>query len=350
MRLEHLLNQYNDRVAGPHWYPFVGFVDLIHSELGESTTSVKDNRELTSAQEKLQYGYLENVGSNLFQRLVAAELLGLLTIDIALLERSIASLLRSEREDDDQVVAALVAHLMFAIEFPSLISRAVREGRRSGFIQRTQDLCKGINLTLAKRSLTATAPTAPSLQTIRTFQGMLPGDCLFRRQSRPWYGNPFRDFGHAGIYVGCADPSLDVSDCSNHIVIHVVSAKPACQMTNLQEFCNPDGSPEQFWGAYQADLSSVEREAVLQTAYAFVNGSTYAFTKGYKNSVGKSFRCDGFVEHCYESALPAGSPLSYRGGLFEGDDWETMNPKALRSCLIRKVAADIAPCCSSKIP
>lgn len=45
---------------------------------------------------------------------------------------------------------------------------------------------------------------------------------------------------------------------------------------------------------------------------------------------------------------PAGLPLCYRGGLFEGDDRQTMNPKALRIWLIRSVATDITICCSSK--
>lgn len=352
MKLQHLIDQYNDRVVGPDWYPFIGYLDSIYSELRKKSTLETDRRELMDAQEKLQYGYMGNRERPLFQRLIAAELLSQLAIDIPALDRSVSDLLEralQEQADDYLVAASLSAHLMLDMDTQYGDNNLVGNMRNVSERQ-VLDLGKRIVFALSRQRPPLMAPTPPDIRSIRTMAGMLPGDCLFRRQSRPWYGNPFRDFGHAGLYIGCINPEDDVSDCSNHIVIHVVSGNPACQITTLHEFCNPSGEPEQFWGAYQADLTNVERSKVIATAYSFVNGCTYSFTRGYKNISGKSFRCDGFVEHCYESATLSISPLSYRGGLFEDDNWVTMNPKALRNCLVRKIASDLSPCCNSKAP
>lgn len=349
MKLQQLIGQYNDRVVGPDWYPFVGYMDSIYAELNQKSTIEADRHELLGAQEKLQYGYLIDRDRTLFQRLIAAELLSQLAIDMSVLEQGVSILLDSaqqEQNDDYLVAASLAAHLVHAIDtqpkIESIVGFMRKESERKIF-----ELRERIVIALLRRRPILAAPDPPDIRTARTMSGLLPGDCLFRRQSRPWYGNPFRDFGHAGLYIGCVDPTDDVSDCSNHVVIHVISDKPACRLTTLHEFCNPDGTSEQFWGAYQADLTSAERSKVIATAYSFVNDCTYSFTGGYKNDTGKSFRCDGFVEHCYESATPSILPLSYRGGLFEGDNWKVMNPKALRNCLVKKVASDLAPCCNS---
>jgi hypothetical protein len=140
MRLEHLLNQYNDRVMGPNWYPFVGYMDSIFTELGASTTREADNRELASAQERLQYGYLENVERTLFQRLIAAELLSLLSINVLALERSVTALLERDREEEGIVAASLSAHLMFTLEFSANIGEPVRDARVRDFAQRARSL------------------------------------------------------------------------------------------------------------------------------------------------------------------------------------------------------------------
>jgi hypothetical protein len=348
MNLENLLNQYNDRVAGTQWFPFVGFIESFHAELDTVSSSDADRRQLEIARERLQFQYLLNRDMHLFPRLIAAELLSLLIVDIRQLESAFTSLLeRTQQRDHDKVVAiSLSAHLMASTSTTTDID-TVLGPRNRDLVHQFFSLTRQRSQALGLQAPQPQSP--PNMNSIRSLAGLLPGDCLFRRQSRPWYGNPFRDFGHAGMYIGCIDPTADVGDCEKHVVIHVISDTPACQQTTLHGFCNPDGGPEQFWGAYQADLTSGERSALVTAAYSLVGDCTYSFTNGYKNSAGKSFRCDGFVEHCYETCRPSQSPLSYRGGLFENDSWKTMNPQALRNCLTRKMASDLAPCCVSQV-
>lgn len=352
MNLKYLLDQYDIRVGGPEWFPFVGFIDSFQAELHGVSDSNADRNELLNAQEILLYKYLVNREHKLFPRLIAAELLSLLAIDERALGRVIRDMLErtQQRSDDDYfVVASLAAHLMSTIDEPTNLDAIFGPRNRNGALEMFS-LTEKKERALAARDLLPMPPRLPDLHSIRTLEGMLPGDCLFRRQTRPEYGNPFRDFGHAGLYIGCIDPTADAGSCLNHIVIHVVSDKPACQLTTLHNFCNPGGIAEQFWGAYQADLTDSERSNLIATAFSFVNSCTYSFTNGYKNRSGKSFRCDGFVEYCYENSSPSISPLSYRSGLFEDDGWKTMNPKAMRNCFIRKIASDHAPCCNSRVP
>ena len=136
MKLQHLLDQYNDRVVGPDWFPFVGYLDSIYAELMKESTLEADERELMVAQDKLQYEYLEDRESKrtLFQRLIAAELLGQLAIDIPALERSLTFLVEraSRPQADDYIVAAsLSAHLMLdtgsRAKIDSIISSRTKE-------------------------------------------------------------------------------------------------------------------------------------------------------------------------------------------------------------------------------
>lgn len=347
MNLQKFLNEFGERVAGPEWFPFVGFVDSIHAELDTMTPSDEDRRQLMIAQESLQYGYLENRQRDLFSRLIAAELLVLLVIDLLRLEDSVTRLLERAQapQDDDYIVASsLAGHLISAVGTSTVDVVVGRRNREIASRMFSLVENKGAEL-MSRAQLQPAPPIPPALSSIKTLPQMLPGDCLFRRQTKPWSGNPFRDFGHTGLYIGCIDPALDPNDCANHVVVHVVSDKPACQKTTLQGFCNPKGVAEPFWGAYQVDLTDPERTALIAEAFSFVNQCSYSFTKGYKNSAGKTFRCDGFVEHCHEISKPSHLPLSYRGGLCEDENWKTLNPRAMTNSLVRKIASDIRPCC-----
>ncbi len=341
MELQSLLARYEERVQGPNWLPFAGYVDEFLAELATAVSIEVDQKVLGEAQRVLQADYLENRNRPLFQRLVAAELIAV-AVTFPKRLRSVVDLLDREGQvtpDDVSVVASLSAHLL----------SPVAETIGTHLLPFTQEVVTEIRFALARhlerRYQSGTPLSPPQFEAIRTLPGLLPGDCVFRRQTKPWYGNPFQDFGHAGIYVGCIDPAVDANDCSNHQVIHVVRATPACQITSLTEFCVPQGKREQFWGAYQVHLSNSARNRLLQEAFSLVGRCAYSFTHGYKNPTGQSFRCDGFVEHCYEVARSGRSPLSYRGGLCEEDDWKTLNPRMLRSCLTKKIADTIAPCC-----
>ncbi len=199
----------------------------------------------------------------------------------------------------------------------------------------------------ADRNLNLLAPGAnvvvPRLADIGTHWGLTPGDVLFRRQTKTFW-NPFRDFGHAAIYVGMLDRGADPLDCRNHAIIQVMNAAPACELASLHDLCHPGGHPEQFWGGYHVDMPAGERQKLLDVAFKLVGTSTYHFTKGYKNPGAFTYRCDGFVEHCFEAIGSSTPPLAHRGGLFEEDTYLRLNPVALRSCLPVRVVQHLGGC------
>ena len=163
------------------------------------------------------------------------------------------------------------------------------------------------------------------------------GDAIFREQDPSLLKimpNPMRNFGHAGIYLGCPK-GLDPNQAANHEVIHVINANPACQQQTLVDFCKPKGQTLNFWGFYSASLTSTERSTLINKAQSLVGGSIYNF-RHYKTPSTAYFRCDGFVEYLYEHITPSIDPLHYRLGLFEDDDWKTINPAALRNCFSNK--------------
>jgi len=169
---------------------------------------------------------------------------------------------------------------------------------------------------------------------------ILPGDAIFREQEHKALGiipNPMREFGHAGIYLGCPKgQGLDVNEPANHQIIHVIDTSPACKLQNLVEFCKPKNTKLDFWGFYQADLTPQERSNLISLARTFPGSVIYNFTSKYKTATGIYFRCDGFVEYLHEAILPTLNPLQYRQGLFEDDRWQTLNPAALRNCFIKR--------------
>ena len=354
MNLRIYLDQFDEQLARADWYSFVGFIDSIHAELTTLSPSTADRQELLSAQEILLYRYIEDSNRQLFPRLIAAELIALLGIDLDSISRMATRLLGRTRNLGDSnfiVVSSLSAHLLGALETPSRVDQIF--GRQGHTI--VSGLAEAVQVRESSFTLNAlgspTAQVAPDIRAITTLPGLLPGDCIFRRQTVPWHGiNPFRDFGHAGIYVGQVDSSLDPNDCNSHVVVHVVSAKPACQLTTLHEFCNPHGHAEQFWGAFQVDLTDAERNMLIAKAFSFANQCSYSFTSGYKDGKAKTFRCDGFVEFCHEAVKPSQNPLNYRGGLFEDDNWKTLNPRAMSNCLIRRATKEIGSCCTNSTP
>ena len=130
----------------------------------------------------------------------------------------------------------------------------------------------------------------------------------------------FRDFAapvltymqdHTGIYYKY-DGSGDVSNMSNHQIIHMQpNSLGGWTMSNMENFkSTDDGSPE-YRGAYYLprvdDNSDVTRMAIISCALE-QEGADYIWWDGYKDPENDAFRCDGFVEYCYEIAL--------------GDDWE----------------------------
>jgi len=169
-----------------------------------------------------------------------------------------------------------------------------------------------------------------------------PGDCVFREQTPMWrLKNPMRDFGHVGIYLGMENSVADPSDLDNHKIIHVINDSPACQQTSLNDFIHYKGNKLNFWGFYSVSLSTHERSSIISKAKSYLNKCVYSFFQDYKNP--PNFRCDGFVEHCYEAVGASIPPLTYRGGLFEDDLWKTMNPSALRNCFTRKIVVPGLP-------
>lgn len=351
MELIKLLNQYKERIDsdGGRWNALVDYIDCIHAELDKITSADVGVGQLKEAESVLTNFMMNSQGNlSLFGRVIAAELLGILTQDVDKLVSVVMQGATVRKDDDNIVFASLAANLTCTIDLPVKINETLGANKTRAAKEILNLInWKALSTTFSDTSSFSLPDTLPRLQSIKTIKKLRPGDCLFRRQSGSWFGNPVRDFGHAGLYIGCINPELDASDCSNHMVIHVVSDNPACQMTSLREFCNPDGEAEEFWGAYQIDLSDSERNRLIQTAFSYVNKCVYSFTTGYKNSSGQSFRCDGFVEHCYETTLNGSTiqPWSYREGLFEKDTWKTMSPTSLRNCLTRKVLFGISGCC-----
>lgn len=158
---------------------------------------------------------------------------------------------------------------------------------------------------------------------------VLPGDCLFRDMG--W--KPISDLGHVAIYIGI-DPNDDPDDESNHLIIEVTTATPACNIDTVANF-KKTGT---FWGYYSVDLTSNERDQIVNNALKYNGKCSYGYwPRRYKSASALSFRCDGFVEYCYESITPTPGRLSHRKGLFEADTWKSLTPAALRNCMFIKL-------------
>ena len=158
--------------------------------------------------------------------------------------------------------------------------------------------------------------------------GPMPGDCVFRELSV----RPLSQFGHVGIYLGSKmDAPLD-----SHVVLHMrgnlrFNLWSDCEMTTVRDFKRGGGA---FWGFYAVDLDVSHRQALLAKALSYRGRCRYSVVS-YKSSTTRSFRCDGFVEHCYESiTLPPS--LDHRRGLFEDDTVSSLTPAGLRNAMFYK--------------
>lgn len=164
----------------------------------------------------------------------------------------------------------------------------------------------------------------------------LPGDLLFRDLNVPKYlrfGPRFQHFGHAAIYLG--PPSYDRSaPLPDHEIIEMTRA--GCVISDLSSFMSGG-----FWGAYTVDPDDKQRIAIVTEALSYVGVAAYRlFGANYKNHTGRMFRCDGFVEHCYENLGQLGMlppSLAHRDGLFEDDTYFNLCPAGLRNATFRKL-------------
>lgn len=347
MNLIQLIESFEERVVQDKWSAFVAYAeefDTAVEELQNNESRDEVAGVLKKASQMMVYEQMLNSERLPFARIVSTEFIQLLSPDYALLEDAVQQLFSDhENEVAYRTAASLAASLMETAQEP-LAFNVLGIGEVNKLFTSFINLYESFGRHTSKpQENIVKVRMHINLQKYRTIQGLQPGDCIFRRQS-PGIFNPFRDFGHAGIYLGCDDPDADINDCASHKIVHVVSEKVACQLVTLKEFCEPNGKKESFWGAYQVNLTSSERERVVSNALSGVGQFTYKFIgKGYKGPL--TYRCDGFVECCYENAAINTPPMSYRGGLFENDNWKTLNPSALRNCLTTKVA-DTLLCCA----
>lgn len=158
---------------------------------------------------------------------------------------------------------------------------------------------------------------------------LMPGDLLFRHLNITGLG----PFGHVGIYLG---PPRDQPYAAqqNHEIVEMTAA--GCAIGKLSVFQKGG-----FWGAYTVDLNDQQRFEVLKEALSYVGIAAYGrFGANYKNYSGRVFRCDGFVEHCYENLWRLGvlpPTLAHRQGLFEDDTYFNLSPAGLRNSTFRKL-------------
>ncbi len=88
-----------------------------------------------------------------------------------------------------------------------------------------------------------------------------------------------------------------------------------------------------FWDVrYEPSLSCFQRRKIVNIAKRQEElGAKYRFFWGYKNP-GKTFRCDGLVEYCYEQA---------RVDIVPDDAWFTLTPALQRSFLEKRESAEV---------
>jgi streptogramin lyase len=145
------------------------------------------------------------------------------------------------------------------------------------------------------------------------------GDALYR------YGA--FGFGHAGLYIDWLIDRCPDERTSHTIIDAITEGRDSVVIRDFEDFC----SGGTFWSvrrwrhAASADMRRTITDKAIEIA---THGAHYNFFGGYKNPLGEhpSFRCDGLVEYCYESAL--GHPWwpGLNGGIVFNDTWFTMSP------------------------
>lgn len=164
------------------------------------------------------------------------------------------------------------------------------------------------------------------------------GDAIYREADLPTF---FKDFGHCGLYWEWVDLNEEKKpnnpdDFTTHNVIESNGrwwaifgfyTSPGVRKIifdgdeNNKDFCCTP-----FWGVYTASIDAAQRRLIVETAKNQINKTKYHFFWGYKNP-GKSFRCDGLVEYCYEIAFGEPWEPGNNGGLIPDDTWLTLKPK-----------------------
>lgn len=162
----------------------------------------------------------------------------------------------------------------------------------------------------------------------RSKTALHPGDLLFRDLNISLLGA----FGHVAMYIGAEYPQNDIDD---HLIIEMKTT--GCEVNTVKSFLESS----QFWGAYRVPIGDPNLECEL-VGYSlrYVGHAQYARFWNYKNNIGQQFRCDGFIEHCFEWLIENHQRphrLVDRGGLCENDTWYSLSPQLLRNATMTKL-------------
>ena len=337
---------FEDPRVSASWPAFVDFVGELEDDLERARRD--GDYDLLSAFVREFFSIIRDF-EVLFPRLVSCELVAVSKDQSAFGQsfETAGALSFSDDRDRERIVQHLVAAMIVLLSDQQSESRPPTTDQLVS-LERDLQSSLGPNFlwvsALLAGCLKQSGPTPPAAAGLAQ-DGYEPipgtsiqaGDAIFREQDPSLLKimpNPMRKFGHAGIYLGCPKGS-DPNQAANHEVIHVINANPACQQQTLVDFCKPKGQTLTFWGFYSASLTPTERSSLITKAQSLVGGSVYSF-RHYKTPSTAYFRCDGFVEYLYEHIKPSIDPLRYRLGLFEDDDWKTINPSALRNCFADK--------------
>lgn len=369
MSLEGLLAELEQRVMTPSWYQLLVYADEVMDALqGEYQN---DPGGVADFYIQSLIGQVINRDRRPFARYIAAELVSFVDSwgSWNVSQGNLGGAIRSDLNNEAGIlIYRRLVSSFISIQMRTSTYREERGGRLSAVqfrdldeleswineysrrdsegVRLYQDLFSDLFRVVTQANL---APDQPDDMLDRYYvppdmvrAGVQPGDCVFREMG-PWgpVGNPLNDFGHVGMYLGMDNLNADPHDPANHKIIQVDNSKPACQEATLHDFLHHKGKRLQFWGFYSVDLKPHERSGVISKARSYLGTGVYAFFKHYKSP--PNFRCDGYVEHCYESVGATVQPLNYRGGLFEDDLWKTMNPSALRNCFTNKIVAPGIP-------
>ncbi len=141
------------------------------------------------------------------------------------------------------------------------------------------------------------------------------GDSIYREAFFPF---PWL-LGHAVLYWHWKNGE-EVEDKDQKII---ESGWGGVKKSDFEKFC----AGGNFWSVRtNNNLTWQQRRTVVNTAKKQMEMECkYNFLRGYKRP-GKSFRCDGLVEYCYEIALGEPWQPGSNGGIIKNDTWFTLSP------------------------
>src|SRR5258706_4926584 len=223
MSVADLAQQFDLRVTTDRWTSFVAFADEFIEEVSSTQSDI--DRETAT---KIMIGEMMRGDQKPYARMIASEFVAILGPRVTALEFPVKQLMESAPGSPAYMTAASLAgslsqpagdtSVTFHEGAPSKAAELFNPYMNDPFIAQLA------NAGPAAEGFAFDQAT-PNLKNLRGFGDLQAGDCLFRQQKAIWPWNPFRDFGHAAIYLGCDDP-LRVKDCKAHLVVHVVNAKP----------------------------------------------------------------------------------------------------------------------------